>query len=99
MSNWDTIKSYQRQAWQPQAAAMDELGSGLIGTQTGIDNGYSSHALTCVMTAADGTIWTATSTGTAAGLAGSLLSNNAETMSSVIQENPDNVSATDPNGP
>ena len=99
MSNWDTIKSYQRQAWQPQAAAMDEIGSGVLGTQTGIDNGYSNHALVSVMTAVDGTIWTATSTGTSTGLMGSLVSNNAETPASVIQENPDNVSATDPNGP
>lgn len=99
MSNWDTIKMYQRQAWQVQAAAMDELGSGVLGTQTGIDNGYQNHALVSVMTAADGTIWTATSTGTSTGIQGTLASNNGETMSSVIQENPDNVPATDPNGP
>lgn len=99
MSNWDTIKSYQRQAWQPQAAAMDEIGTGVLGTQTGTDNGYQSHALVSMLTALDGTVWTATSTGTISGIQGTLVSNNAETPASVIQENPDNAPPSDPFGP
>lgn len=99
MSNWDSIKNYQRQAWLPQAAAMDELPPVSVGTQSGIDNGYSNHSLSCVITAADGTQWTATSTGTSLGITGTLVSNNAETPGSVIEENPDNAPPSDPAGP
>lgn len=100
MAFWPVIQNYQRAAWLPQAAAMDEIGAIISqGAESGTDNGLTNHNLSSTITAKDGTIWTATSVGTLAGVTGTLTSNNAETASSVVQENPDATAATDPNGP